>query len=69
MNHDIDDSIPVVKREAMSEGGIEEINDAMEELPRKGVGFIFGLGEFHGSNDRFVDAQVCTRWMKMRWKR
>ena len=60
VDHDVNDRIPTVEGEAMSEGSIEKVDNAMEELAREGIRFIFGLSEFHGGNDGFVDAQVCT---------
>ena len=60
VDHDVDDHMPVVHRESMSECSIEEFDDAMEESTREGIEFIFGLSEFHGSNDGFVNTQVGT---------
>ena len=56
MDHDIDDCIPAVEGEAMSEGGIEKVDNAMEKSSREGVRFVFGFRKFHSSNDGFIDA-------------
>ena len=58
MDHDIDDCIPAVEGEAMSEGGVEKVDDALEKCARKGIRLFFCFCEFHSSDDRFVDTQV-----------
>ena len=58
VDHDINDRVSTVKGEAVSKGGIEKRDDAMEKAAREGVRFVFGFGEFHRSDDCFVYPQV-----------